>query len=65
MAKQSKEFPATRKFPLRSDASVRAGVKTIERVFGLPRGSVQLVLRNGRPARADKKIKKLLKEWGD
>jgi hypothetical protein len=63
MAKQSRIFPATRKFPLRSDASVRAGERTIERVFGLPRGSVQLVLPNGRPARGDKKIKKLLEEW--
>jgi hypothetical protein len=63
--KKSKLFPATRKFSLRIDASVGTGEKTIERVFGLPHGSVQLVLPSGRFARADKKIKKLLEEWGN
>ncbi len=64
MAKKAKKtFPAARKFVLRSDASVEAGEKTIERVFGLPKGSVRLVLPGGRDARSDKKIRALLRDW--
>jgi hypothetical protein len=60
----AKTYPATRKFVLRSDASVGTGEKKMEKVFGLPDGSVQLMLPSGRRARSDKKIKMLLKEWG-
>ena len=59
-----KTFPASRKFVLRKDATVRAGEKTIERVFGLPKGSVQLVLPGGKVARSDKNIGPLLRDWG-
>jgi hypothetical protein len=38
----------------RSDATVATGQREIERVFGLPEGSVRLHLPSGRPARADK-----------
>lgn len=63
MAKKKKVYPAARKFVLRSDATVRSGEKSIERVFGLPHGSVQLVRPSGKVARSDKKIRQLLKEW--
>jgi len=58
-----KEFPARRKFALRRDASVGTGQRNIERAFVLPRGSVHLVLPNGRRARADKTIDALLADW--
>lgn len=63
MAKK-KSFPASRKFVLRVDASVRTGERKIAKVFGLPAKSVQLVLPGGRLARSDKKIGRLLKDWG-
>jgi len=48
---------------MRVDASVGAAERIIERTFGLPRGSVHLILPSGRKARTDKKIEKLLKDW--
>lgn len=62
--KAAKEFPAKRKFSLRRDASVGSGQYEIERVFGLPEGSVHLHLPNGRSARVDKSIEALLSDWG-
>ena len=56
----TKQFPARRKFNLRRDATVASGQREIERVFGLPEGSVRLHLPSGRPARADKSIDALL-----
>lgn len=58
-----KTFPATRKFGLRSDASVESGQREIERVFKLPEGSVRLLLPSGRPARRDKSVGALLGDW--
>ena len=58
-----KTFPAKRKFALRSDASVGTGQREIERVFGLPEGSVRLFLPTGRPARSDKSVGALLVDW--
>lgn len=52
-----------RKNVLRVDASIAAGEKRIEVVFGLPPGSVRLVLRNGRKARADASVGALLRNW--
>lgn len=60
---KNKQYPAKRKFVLRVDASVGTGVSEIERVFGLPKGSVQLNLPTGRRARADKSIGALLLDW--
>jgi hypothetical protein len=60
---ESKQFPARRKFSLRRDASVGAGQREIERVFGLPEGSVRLHLPSGRPARVDKSAGALLSDW--
>jgi hypothetical protein len=58
-----KQFPARRKFNLRRDASVATGQREIERVFGLPEGSVRLHLPSGRPARADKSIDAFLDDY--
>ncbi|MGE3311536.1 MAG: hypothetical protein AB7O66_16340 [Limisphaerales bacterium] len=58
-----REYPARRKFALRSDASVGSGQAEFERVFGLPAGSVRLVRPSGRAARVDKGIGALLDEW--
>lgn len=60
-----KKFPAKRKFALRSDASVGTGQRKIEKVFGLPNGSVRLQLPSGRHARSDKTIRALLRDWGE
>ena len=60
---KQKQFPARRKFSLRRDASVGAGQREIERVFGLPEGSVRLHLPSGRPARVDKSAGALLTDW--
>jgi hypothetical protein len=62
--RNNREFPAKRKFALRSDASVATGQHKIEHVFGLPDGSVRLHLPSGRRARADKTIGALLADWG-
>jgi len=61
--KKGREFPALRKFGLRSDALVETGQREIERVFNLPAGSVRLELPSGRRARADKAIGALLADW--
>ena len=58
-----KQFPARRKFSLRRDATVASGQREIERVFGLPEGSVRLHLPTGRPARADKSAAALFSDW--
>ncbi len=60
-----KQFPAKRKFALRSDASVGTGQRNIEKVFGLPNGSVRLQLPSGRRARSDKVIGAFLRDWGE
>jgi len=61
---KAKEFPALRKFALRRDASVETGIRKIERVFGLPEGSVSLRLPSGRRARSDKSVDSLLADYG-
>jgi hypothetical protein len=61
---KAKEYSATRKFKLRSDATVDTGQQKIEKVFGLPEGSVSLHLPSGRRARSDKTIGALLEDWG-
>ena len=48
---------------LRDDASIASAEKSIAREFGLPPGSIRLVLPNGRKARSDKDIAGLRKDW--
>lgn len=60
----SRERKARRKNQLRRDASVGTAQREIERVFGLPVGSVRLVNPNRTKARSDKSIDSLLTDWG-
>jgi hypothetical protein len=45
------------------DGAVGHAKQMIEKKFGLPKGSVQLVLPDGKKARADRMISSLLREW--
>ena len=63
MAPKKKSRTATRKHVLRSDASIRAGQKTIAAVFGLPREAARLVKPNGRRMRSDASVQALLRAW--
>jgi hypothetical protein len=58
-----REYTPRRVFSMRSDASVWTAQREIERVFGLPEGSVYLVLPSGRRARSDKNIGSLVNDW--
>ena len=60
----AKEFPAKRKFNLRRDSSIGAATREVERVFGLPEGSIRFQLPSGRRARSDKSIGALLSDYG-
>ena len=60
----AKEFPAKRKFNLRRDSSIGTATREIERVFGLPEGSVRFQLPSGRRARSDKSIGALFSDYG-
>ncbi len=60
---QSRTYPATRKYALRTDSTVESALREIERVFKLPEGSVRLVLPSGRAARKDKMVGALLDDW--
>jgi hypothetical protein len=66
MPKQKKinERAALRKQIIRRDASIDRAEREMERVFGLPRGCIRLVLPNGRKARTDKLVGSLLSDWG-
>ena len=55
---------ARRTRSLRRDSSVASAEREIERVFGLPKGSVRLVNPNQRKARSDKMVGALLSDWG-
>lgn len=50
---------------LRSDASIPSTLRSIEKVFGLPEGSVLITYRNGRRARSDSNIGAIRKHWDD
>jgi hypothetical protein len=58
------QLPARRKTSLRRDSSVGSGERAIEKAFGLPRESVWLVNPDKRKARSDKRVGKLLDDWG-
>jgi hypothetical protein len=65
MAKKVKRRPAKgRRFQnAHRDGSIRTVKKSIEKAFGLPRGSVQLVKRGGARMRADAKVNTLRQHW--
>ncbi len=58
------EDRARRKRSLRRDSYVGSAERQIERVFGLPEGSVRLVNPDGSDARSDKFVGAFLKDWG-
>jgi hypothetical protein len=64
MTQPAKSEPARRTRSLRRDSSVASAEREIERVFGLPKGSVRLVNPNKRKARSDKSVGNLLADWG-
>ena len=47
----------------RRDARVGTITSRIEKDYGLPEGSVRLILPNGRKARVDGRIASLLRNW--
>lgn len=63
-AHATKTEPARRTRSVRRDSTVRSAEQEIERVFGLPAGSVRLVNSDGSDARSDKTIRALLSDWG-
>ena len=62
--KKKVERPALRKNWIRHDATIGRAEREVERVIGLPRGCVRLVLPGGRKARTDKLVGSLLTDWG-
>jgi hypothetical protein len=62
--RKSHKLTPTRYKVARSDASVGSIERTLERLSGLPRGSVHLRLPSNRKARSDKTIASLLRDWG-
>jgi len=61
-----KKSPEPRRYlSARVDARVASIERRIENDYGLPTGSVRLVLPDGRDARGDKRIGKLLADWSD
>jgi hypothetical protein len=63
-ARISKEESARRKRSIRRDSHVGSAERQIERVFGLPEGSVRLLKPDGKNARSDKLVGAFLREWG-
>lgn len=60
----TKEEPARRKRSIRRDSCVGSAEREIERVFGLPEGSVRLINPDGGDARSDKSIGTFFTDWG-
>ena len=56
-------LPAIRKTAMKSNAFIGNAERIIEREMKLPKGSVRLVLPNGRVARTDKILRNFLKDW--
>jgi hypothetical protein len=48
---------------LHDDGSIKSALRTIERKFGLPEGSVRLVYPSGRRARWDSTVGRLKQRW--
>jgi hypothetical protein len=61
--RETKAESARRTRSLRRDSYVGSAEREIERVFGLPPGSVRLVNPDGGDARSDKSIRAFLKDW--
>lgn len=53
----------TRFRQLRSDATLKAAQLWMERMLGLPSGSIRIVAPNGRKIRSDATVGTLKKKW--
>ena len=62
--KKERHFKPTHYKVVRVDASVGGTERGIERLLGLPQGSVHLRLPSGREARAEQRIRALPSDWG-
>jgi hypothetical protein len=67
-ADTQEEFQVAKRKPIRyirlhDDGSIRSAVRTLERKFGLPNGSVRLVYPSGRRARWDSTVGNLKRRW--
>jgi hypothetical protein len=60
---QTKANSAKRSKAGRSDAGLPAMIRTIEKTYKLPEGSVQLVYPSGRKVRSDATVGNLRKKW--
>lgn len=58
-----KRHAASRFNSARNDASIKSIKKSIEKVFGLPRGSVCLLTPNNKKAKSDSSIRKIREDW--
>lgn len=56
-------LPHARVRKARSDGFVGALERTIERCFGLPKGSVRIIAPNGRNIRSDARVGTLRRVW--
>ena len=63
MKRKKQERRARRKNVLRVDASVGTGQRKIEKVFGLPHGSVRLMKPKGKSAKSNMSVGGLLDKW--
>ena len=61
--KETKSDTSRRGRAIRRDATVGSTMRIIEENFGLPNGSVALLLPSGKKARRDKSIDSLLIDW--
>ncbi|MFY9268465.1 MAG: hypothetical protein WAO55_01815 [Candidatus Manganitrophaceae bacterium] len=61
MKKRNENPSRFRKF--REDASIATAEKTLERLAGLPQGSIKLVFPSGRKARTDSTVGVLIEKW--
>ncbi len=63
VAKRKRNMTPTRYKALRSTASIQSAQSTVERIFGLPRGSVRLIYPSGRKAYSNSTVGALLTRW--
>jgi hypothetical protein len=64
-ARVKREESARRTRSIRRDTSVGSAEREIERVFGVPAGSVRLVNTHGKDARSDKTLAAFLADRGE
>lgn len=61
--KKRKPLKAIRKTAMKDNAFIGNAERKIEKEYKLPKGSVRLVLSNGRDAPLNIKLRRLLRDW--